>query len=61
MSAEGEVAFRTQQTGMWAVVHGFGGAFLFDIVIDNGVAVQVDDDVIVDGDDFLEIPLADRF
>ena len=61
MSAEGEVAFRTQQAGMVSAVHGLGGAFLFDIGIDDGVAIQVDDDVMIDGDDFLEIPLADRF
>ena len=61
MTEKGEVAFRAEQSGMVSAVHGLGGAFLFDVGIDDGMAVQVDDDVMVDGDDFLEIPLADRF
>ena len=46
---------------MWTVIHGFGCAFLFNVGIDDGMAVQVDDDVMVDGDNFLEIPLAYGF
>ena len=61
MAAEGEMTFRTQQAGMISAVHGLGGAFFFDVGIDDGVAVQVDDDVMIDGDDFLEIPLTDGF
>ena len=46
---------------MISAVHGLGGAFLFNVGIDDGMAVKVDDDVIIDGDNFLKIPLADRF